>query len=103
VRKIAHNIKYAFRPVPYLIIRINDVTFVALAQERAASGASFSVWNDNALIKLQKGGGDPTHYGDVKIEFYGHNAFVITSPTGLTILTDPWRNDTRPLPKLVPE
>jgi len=69
------------------------VTFVAHAQERAASGASSSVWNDNALIKLQKGGGEPTRYGDVKIEFYGHNAFVITSPTGLTILTDPWRND----------
>ncbi len=28
-----------------------------------------------------------------KIEFYGHNAFKITSPAGLTILTDPWRND----------
>ena len=25
--------------------------------------------------------------------FYGHDAFKITSPTGLTVLTDPWRND----------
>lgn len=24
----------------------------------------------------------------------GHNAFKITSPAGLTVLTDPWRNDT---------
>jgi L-ascorbate metabolism protein UlaG (beta-lactamase superfamily) len=69
------------------------VTFTARAQERDTSGASSSVWNDNSLIKVQKDGGDPTRYGDVKIEFYGHNAFRITSPTGLTVLTDPWRND----------
>lgn len=28
------------------------------------------------------------------MEFYGHDAFKITSPEGLTILTDPWRNET---------
>ena len=50
-------------------------------------------WNDNSLITVQKTGGDPTRAGDVKIEFYGHDAFKITSPVGLTVLTDPWRND----------
>jgi L-ascorbate metabolism protein UlaG (beta-lactamase superfamily) len=50
-------------------------------------------WNDNTLIAVQKKGGDPTRWGDVKIEFYGHDAFKITSPNGLTVLTDPWRND----------
>jgi L-ascorbate metabolism protein UlaG (beta-lactamase superfamily) len=50
-------------------------------------------WNDNTLIAVQKKGGDPTRWGDVKIEFYGHDAFKITSPDGLTALTDPWRND----------
>ena len=29
----------------------------------------------------------------MKIEFYGNDAFKITSPLGLTVLTDPWRND----------
>jgi L-ascorbate metabolism protein UlaG (beta-lactamase superfamily) len=29
----------------------------------------------------------------VRIEFYGHDAFKITFPKGLTVLTDPWRND----------
>jgi L-ascorbate metabolism protein UlaG (beta-lactamase superfamily) len=37
--------------------------------------------------------GDPDRSGDVKIQFYGHDAFKITSPAGLTILTDPWAND----------
>jgi L-ascorbate metabolism protein UlaG (beta-lactamase superfamily) len=61
---------------------------------RSASFADPSpVWNDNFLIRVQKNGGDPARAGEVKIEFYGHDAFKITSPAGLTILTDPWRND----------
>jgi hypothetical protein len=76
-----------------LLFAPTTVIFAARVQERDTSGASSSVWNDNSLIKVQKVGGDPTRYGDVKIEFYGHDAFMITSPTGLTVLTDPWRND----------
>ena len=49
--------------------------------------------NNNELIRIQNEGGDPRHAGDVKIAFYGHNAFKITSPKGLTVLFDPWRND----------
>src|ERR1700733_11924071 len=63
------------------------------AQQSARSVAPSSAWNDNSLIAVQKKGGDPTRTGDVKIEFYGHDAFKITSPDGLTVLTDPWRND----------
>jgi L-ascorbate metabolism protein UlaG (beta-lactamase superfamily) len=63
------------------------------AQQSQRSVDSSPAWNDNALIVVQKKGGDPTHSGDVKIEFYGHDAFKITSPVGLTVLTDPWRND----------
>jgi hypothetical protein len=67
--------------------------FGAQAQQSDISAAPSLVWNDNSLITIQKGGGDPTRSGDVKIVFYGHDAFKITSPTGLTVLTDPWRND----------
>jgi L-ascorbate metabolism protein UlaG (beta-lactamase superfamily) len=80
-----------------LLFSTTTVTLAARAQEQdtpgASSSPSSSVWNDNSLIKVQKRGGDPARYSDVKIEFYGHNSFVITSPTGLTVLTDPWRND----------
>jgi L-ascorbate metabolism protein UlaG (beta-lactamase superfamily) len=65
----------------------------ACAQQSEPSSARLPVWNNNALIDIQKRGGDPTRSGGVKIEFYGHDAFKITSPSGLTILTDPWRND----------
>jgi L-ascorbate metabolism protein UlaG (beta-lactamase superfamily) len=69
------------------------VTFGASAQRSGTSADASPVWNDNSLITVQKNGGDPAGTGDVKIEFYGHDAFKITSPLGLTILTDPWRND----------
>jgi L-ascorbate metabolism protein UlaG (beta-lactamase superfamily) len=69
------------------------VTFGASAQQSGTSAVPSPVWNDNSLITVQKNGGDPARAGDVKIEFYGHDAFKITSPAGLTILTDPWRND----------
>jgi len=67
------------------------------AQQSGRSVVPYSAWNDNSLITLQKTGGDPTRLGDVKIEFYGHDAFKITSPVGLTVLTDPWRNDSTSL------
>jgi L-ascorbate metabolism protein UlaG (beta-lactamase superfamily) len=70
-----------------------DFGFGAHAQQSDISAVPSPVWNDNSLITMQKDGGDPTRSGDVKIVFYGHDAFKITSPTGLTVLTDPWRND----------
>ncbi|SMN02706.1 predicted Zn-dependent hydrolase of the beta-lactamase fold [uncultured Candidatus Thioglobus sp.] len=49
--------------------------------------------NNNNVIRMQTKGGDSAKAGDVKIEFYGHMAFKITSPEGLSIMIDPWRND----------
>jgi L-ascorbate metabolism protein UlaG (beta-lactamase superfamily) len=74
------------------------VSFVLLtlnggARAQRSAPETSPAWNDNTLIAVQKKGGDPTRWGDVKIEFYGHDAFKITSPDGLTVLTDPWRND----------
>ena len=64
----------------------------ALAQKPGAPSGS-PVWNDNALIAIQTRGGDARQAGEVKIECYGHDAFKITSPEGVTVLVDPWRND----------
>ena len=63
------------------------VSFVLLTLSDGACAQQS--WNDNSLIAVQKKGGDPTRTGDVKIEFYGHDAFKVTSPDGLTVLTDP--------------
>jgi L-ascorbate metabolism protein UlaG (beta-lactamase superfamily) len=70
-----------------------SLSVVARAQPQKPANNTPS-WNNNALNVLQKKGGDSARAGDVKIEFYGHDAFKITSPEGLTILTDPWRNET---------
>jgi hypothetical protein len=78
-------------PISFLVWLV--LTFGAAAQQAATSASAPPVWNDNSLISVQKKGGDPRRLGDVKIEFYGHDAFKITSPDGLTVLTDPWRND----------
>jgi L-ascorbate metabolism protein UlaG (beta-lactamase superfamily) len=78
---------------PIVLFFLLALTFGARAQKSETSPAPSPAWNDNSLITVQKDGGDPTRSGDVKIEFYGHDAFKITSPAGLTVLTDPWRND----------
>jgi len=76
-----------------VLLAVFALIVAARAQQSDTSTAPLPAWNDNHLITIQKQGGDPTRPGDVTIEFYGHDAFKITSPAGLTILTDPWRND----------
>src|SRR6266446_9498595 len=78
---------------PIVLFVLPALTIGARAQPSETSMPPSPAWNDNSLITVQKTGGDPTRSGDVKIEFYGHDAFKITSPAGLTVLTDPWRND----------
>jgi L-ascorbate metabolism protein UlaG (beta-lactamase superfamily) len=76
--------------VSFVVLTLSDG---ARAQQSKRSVDTSPAWNDNDLIRVQRKGGDPARSGDVRIEFYGHDAFKITSPTGLTVLTDPWRND----------
>jgi L-ascorbate metabolism protein UlaG (beta-lactamase superfamily) len=76
--------------VSFLLFSWNDF---ARAQPSGKRADASLAWNDSSLIPVLKNGGSPTRAGDVRIEFYGHDAFKITSPAGLTVLTDPWRND----------
>jgi len=71
------------------------IVSVGLAKAQVIEGSRAFTYpeNDNQLIALQRAGGDPAKPGPVKIEFYGWDAFKITSPSGLTVLFDPWRND----------
>jgi L-ascorbate metabolism protein UlaG (beta-lactamase superfamily) len=81
--------------VPIILFVLSIFTCRARAQQSGKSVAPSPspAWNDHSLVTVQKTSGDPIRPGDVKIEFYGHDAFKIISPVGLTILTDPWRND----------
>ena len=61
----------------------------------AAARAQSTDWtqpgNNNHVIELQESArsGDST----VALDFYGHCAFKVTTPAGLTLLFDPWRDD----------
>ena len=57
--------------------------------------AGLSGWkmtsNHNRMMELQRTsmkGGE----GSVKIDYFGSSAFKITSPSGITLMIDPWRN-----------
>jgi L-ascorbate metabolism protein UlaG (beta-lactamase superfamily) len=76
-----------------VLLAVLILPFGMQAQQSDTPTASSPAWNNNELIAIQKRGGDPARAGEVKIEFYGHDAFKITSPEGLTVLADPWRND----------
>lgn len=47
--------------------------------------------NNNHVIELQNSTNFPD--GDVKIEYFGHCSFKITSPGGASVVVDPWRDD----------
>jgi len=49
--------------------------------------------NNNNVIQAQRDGGVRADTGAVTIDYFGHMAFRITSPRGLKIMIDPWRND----------
>ena len=80
-----------------IINNIQKMLILCLAMFSTMVYAHSDSWkfteNNNNIIRMQTQGGDPNKFGDVKIEFYGHMAFKVTSPEGLTIMIDPWRND----------
>jgi L-ascorbate metabolism protein UlaG (beta-lactamase superfamily) len=55
--------------------------------------AEKQVVNNRHVLELQEGGGKSGGAGPVTLDYFGHCAFRITSPQGLTLLFDPWRND----------
>ena len=51
--------------------------------------------NHNRMIEIQERGGDvadPTAAGEVEIAFFGSSSFRITTPNGISLMVDPWRN-----------
>ena len=57
----------------------------------AQSAAWMQPGNNNHILNLQRAA--PVADGEVTIDYFGHCAFRITSPGGLSIMFDPWRND----------
>jgi L-ascorbate metabolism protein UlaG (beta-lactamase superfamily) len=57
----------------------------------SGSVASNQSGNNHHMLELAKSGS--AGKGPVTIDYFGHCAFKITSPAGLTLMFDPWRND----------
>ena len=73
-------------------------SYLCLGTFSATVNAGPTAWkqvkNNNEIIERQKAGVlDPSAAGELTIDFYGHAAFKMTSPAGMTLLFDPWRND----------
>ncbi|WP_051482837.1 MBL fold metallo-hydrolase [Thioalkalivibrio sp. HK1] len=49
--------------------------------------------NHNRIIEIQRSGGVQADSQKVGIAFFSNSAFRITSPKGITMMVDPWRND----------
>ena len=63
----------------------------------SALGTGLDTWksgkNHNRIIQVQNEGGVQADSGKVGVAFYSNSAFQITSPRGITVMVDPWRND----------
>lgn len=65
------------------------------ADSFAAEGsvAQTQKMNNDRVMAIQYYGGVRPSTGEVTITFYGSSAFEITSPRGVEVFIDPWRND----------
>ncbi|MBN3563893.1 MBL fold metallo-hydrolase [Aliamphritea spongicola] len=70
---------------------------VFLGIATSASGSGLTSWmsgnNHNRIIQVQNEGGVQQDSGQVEIAYYANSAFRITSPRGISVMVDPWRND----------
>ncbi len=62
-----------------------------------ALGTGLDTWksgkNHNRIIQIQNEGGVQDDSGTVEIAYFSNSAFRLTSPRGISIMVDPWRND----------
>ena len=49
--------------------------------------------NHDRIIQIQKDGGTRDATGGVDIAYFSNSSFRVTSPRGISIIIDPWRND----------
>lgn len=69
-------------------------TFGVVSQASAQSVAYLQKSNNDRVIAFQRAGCiNKNNENIVSLSFYGGMAFKITSPCGMEIMIDPWRND----------
>jgi len=67
-----------------------------LVSKNKTASAQSAAWmqpgNNNHVLDLQSSA-SAAGAGEVTIDYFGHCAFRVTSPSGMSIMFDPWRND----------
>ncbi len=62
-----------------------------------AQGTGLTSWksgkNHDRIIQIQNEGGTREATDGVEIAYYSNSSFRVTSPRGISIIVDPWRND----------
>ncbi len=48
---------------------------------------------NNELLRKAQATGIVESSGKVSLDYYGHSSFKVTTPNGISVLIDPWRND----------
>ena len=66
---------------------------VAAPGEAAAQSVAWKQAGNNHHVLALQDDGDGAPGGKVTIDYFGHCALRVTSPKGLTLMFDPWRND----------
>lgn len=60
-------------------------------------GTGLTSWqsglNNNRLVQIQEEGGVQEDSGKVEVAYFANSSFRVTSPRGISVLVDPWRND----------
>lgn len=65
---------------------------IAQAQETGLTSWK-SGKNHDRIIQIQKEGGTREAVDGVEIAYFSNSSFQVTSPRGISIIVDPWRND----------
>ena len=60
---------------------------------KAGSDAFLQSSNNDRVIAAFNRGGSSAQKGDVSVTHYGGMGYLITSPSGIRLFIDPWRND----------
>lgn len=64
-------------------------------RSKEGSWAWFQSENHNHMVSLQDGSSPLVSDGEMELAYFGGSAFRITTPSGMTVLIDPWRNPPR--------
>lgn len=83
--------------------RIHSLSLAALvtagiaAGITTAQGTGLTSWksgkNHDRIIQIQQEGGTREAAEGVEVSYFSNSSFQVTSPRGISIIVDPWRND----------